>query len=1166
MAIKFGNTWWGEYWLRSLTHIDYNNRLPRGATYARKGMVQEIDIVDNKIYASVAGSGFTPYSVEIKIPVFKKGQIQLLIDRLIEKPLLISKLLNRELDPNVLSIAESLDLKVFPDRWNDFKMNCSCPDIAVPCKHLASVIYKVSQEIDNNPFIVFEIHKAYLLKELSKRGIFIEADDKSETLHFSDLIKPQLESPLDEDSARVYQRINFSQLRDITEPLVQLLPDSPPFYLLGNLKKKYGTQLTKVGKRVDKILNNREEFDSLEDLEEPVRFRSTVTVTINCNRETYISGENHKINAFRELASQLFKIPSGRLYDYEPSIVGLYHILFCALNLLRNGAVVPQIVMLEERSYIIRWLPAMIDKEVKNVVEELDHILPNGLLQKLSKDGISTAVQNQTVELLSLFITDLINRLSTPSNSDPIQDLFFRDTKNLFNDIGETEQDGAIKVWLERYYLTADHYSPVIVVAELENNSFGVDIEIEDNRSNEAATISLQSILTEEKYQNQRFKILQSLSLLSHFIPWMDSYIDRDGKSPMVLSNREFAPFLINIIPAIRMLAIKTVMARSLHNILKPKKTVTVTKSSGGTSVETIRLDDLLQFDWQVAIGDQVISKEQFYRLMDQASGLVKFKENYIYMDSSDLMKIEKELTTHKSLSSYQMLQIALSEEYDGAPVKLTEDAKALIRELKSSKEIKLPEGLQAELRPYQLRGYSWMYHNGKIGFGSIIADDMGLGKTIQVISLLLKYKEDHSINDKYKALVVVPTGLLTNWESEVSKFAPSLSTYIYYGSNRNAEQFDHDVMITTYGVVRSDFATLNRKKWYVSIIDEAQNIKNNNTNQSKAVKSIKAKIRIAMSGTPVENNLLEFWSIMDFVNKGYLGSPKVFKDNFATPIQITNDRVAVERFKKVTAPFMMRRMKSDKSIISDLPDKIEQNQYTVLTPRQATIYRQTLNRALEEIEGVSETDNQSMFKRQGLVLQMILALKQICNHPTQFLKNGDYDPTISGKVEMLFQLLQSITESGEKVLIFTQFKEMGDMLVNFITDFLGDKPMFYHGGSNVKQRQNMVDRFQNGRADKVFILSLKAAGTGLNLTAASHVIHFDLWWNPAVENQATDRAYRIGQKRNVMVHRFITKNTFEEKIDMMIQKKKQLADMTVSTGESWIGKLSNKELKNIFE
>ena len=381
----------------------------------------------------------------------------------------------------------------------------------------------------------------------------------------------------------------------------------------------------------------------------------------------------------------------------------------------------------------------------------------------------------------------------------------------------------------------------------------------------------------------------------------------------------------------------------------------------------------------------------------------------------------------------------------------------------------------------------------------------------------------------------------------------------------RNLKQFDADVMLTTYGVLRSDFEILKKEKWQVMIIDEAQNIKNYDTAQSKAVKSISANIRIAMSGTPVENRLTEFWSIMDYTNKGYLGTVGTFKEEYANPIQMFNDEQITKKFRKITAPFMLRRMKTDKSIISDLPDKIEQNQFATLTKQQAALYEKTMLAAMEQIEGFEGNDPQTLFKRQGLVLQMILALKQICNHPTQFLKNGLFDATLSGKTALLLELLDSIIENSEKVLIFTQFTEMGNLLERFITEHFNDSPMFYHGGCSVKQREEMVSRFQNNRADKIFLLSLKAAGTGLNLTAASHVIHYDLWWNPAVENQATDRAYRIGQKKNVMVHRLICKNTFEERIDEMIQKKKHLAEMTVATGENWIGKLSNKELREIF-
>ncbi|MBA3901701.1 MAG: DEAD/DEAH box helicase, partial [Bacteroidetes bacterium] len=480
-------------------------------------------------------------------------------------------------------------------------------------------------------------------------------------------------------------------------------------------------------------------------------------------------------------------------------------------------------------------------------------------------------------------------------------------------------------------------------------------------------------------------------------------------------------------------------------------------------------------------------------------------------------------------------------------------------------KEVELPKAINAQLRPYQHRGYSWMYRNAKIGFGSVLADDMGLGKTLQVITTLLKYKED-GLLEKEKALVVAPTGLLMNWQTEIEKFAPSLKTKIYHGTNRRFEESDDfDILISSYGIVRSDAKELKKKKWHSLVIDEAQNIKNSNTEQTKALKTIGANHFIAMSGTPVENRLSELWSIMDYSNRGFLGNAKEFNDSYGIPIQQSNDIEVAEKLKKVTAPFMMRRLKSDKTIISDLPDKIEMDCYSSLAKEQASLYEKTLQKAMEDIEGIEAIDSKAMFVRQGLVLQMIMALKQICNHPTQFLKNNILDASLSGKMDLLFDKLDSITESGEKVLIFSQYTEMGNLLKHFITERYKEEPLFYHGGCTLKQRSAMVDNFQNNRADKIFILSLKAAGTGLNLTAANHVIHYDLWWNPAVEAQATDRAYRIGQKSNVMVHRFITKNTFEERINDMIQSKKALAEMTVSTGENWIGNLSNKELKDLF-
>jgi SNF2 family DNA or RNA helicase len=772
--------------------------------------------------------------------------------------------------------------------------------------------------------------------------------------------------------------------------------------------------------------------------------------------------------------------------------------------------------------------------------------------------GIST--------FISLFLSALIPSFSENRTNDIFLDLFFNGQSYPFRNPGEEALPGGINAWLQRYYITQNEFHPVIIVDELPDGRFRINIDIEASESPKSKRTPLRDILTQRQHEKKRFGILQSLAHLSHFIPLIDEYVNSRCETEIVLDSHSFVPFLMQAIPAIKLLNIDVLLPKSLQNILRPKASVRI-KSKTNTGKSFIRLDSLLDYDWQVALGDTLMNETEFAGLMKSSGELIKYKTNYIYVSSSDLEKLHKQFNSTKSLSPLEILKTVLSNEYNGACISMDDEVKDMIRRLTQNPEVPLPEKLKANLRPYQERGFAWMYRNSQIGFGSVIADDMGLGKTLQVITTLLKYKEENAISDKEKALIVAPTGLLANWIAEFEKFAPSLNVMLYHGTNRKPDNdAGFDILLTSYGVARSDVDILKKRKWQVIVIDEAQNIKNQDTAQSKAIKNIKANTCIAMSGTPVENRLSELWSIMDFANKGLLGNLNEFREEYGNPIQSRNDLDAANKLKKVTGPFMMRRLKSDKSIISDLPDKIEIDSFGYLAKEQAVLYQKTLHEAMIAIEGIEGVDHKSLFVRQGLVLQMILALKQICNHPTQFLKNKIMDASLSGKMDLLFEKLDNINESNEKVLIFTQFSEMGNLLVRFISERYGETPMFYHGGCSLKQRKEMVDRFQDNRADKMFILSLKAAGTGLNLTAANHVIHYDLWWNPAVEAQATDRAYRIGQKSNVMVHRFITKGTFEERINEMIQGKKALADMTVSTGENWIGNLNNNELRDLFE
>ncbi len=1128
MATKYGKTWWGEQWLGALKNIDYSNRLPRGASYARNGMVQEINFSGNIISAKVKGSRRTPYSETIKLPEFSSKDIDKLIKLILEQPVVLSKLFNRQLDESLAKMAEEAGMPLFPKQWKDLKMNCSCPDWAVPCKHLAAVIYKTSMEIDNNPFLVFSLHGVDLMAELEKRGI--TAADSTEMMEV-------------ENTSAVYATMEQMQLRkvpelmpdytllsDLTLPLSSLLPSSPAFCHNGDFQQAYQRELLYISKVATKVLQDKLKL-----------FGGISGKTLN--KRDVVSVDDIRPS----LLQQLLDINIDFLRDYDDSIVALRSVLICALQLIAHGCVVPQIYYdlviskgrgrakaKEEKEYRIIWQPAMIDEATRSIIGRL----------------------GQSKELVSKMITSVVPMLSHESKDELFYDMFFKSECLRFNGIGETNTPGGIRSWLDRYFMQNKHQ--VTFFIDETEKGFAVNVKADDH--------PLEDVMTKKAYTSSRMEILRQLAILCDIVDGLDAYINDKGKRSIEFTMQTFPTFLLQVIPAMRLLGVNVIMPKALRTLIRPQISVKL-KSKGKDSNGFLSMNDLLDFNWQVAVGNVFLSPEEFDSLLGHACGLLRFKEQYVYIDEAGMSKLHKVLNAPPKIKPGELLQAALCGEYKGAPVELTDEVRELIRQFTSQSVIPLPENINAKLRPYQERGFSWMYRNMKIGFGSIIADDMGLGKTLQVITLLAKMKEEGAM-DKKQALVVVPTGLLHNWQSEVKRFAPQLTTAVYHGTARDLKDEvckNADIILSTYGVVRSDADILKKQKWQVLVIDEAQNIKNSDTAQSKAIHSIPANCHIAMSGTPVENRLSEFWSIIDFTNKGYLGSAKDFSDSYAKPIQKYGDSHVAERFRKVTAPFLMRRLKTDKSIISDLPDKIERNELASLTPEQAALYHETVNKCMTVIESMEGEDNQTLFKRQGLVLQMMLALKQICNHPTQYLKDNRMDATLSGKTEMLLDMLRSIIDADEKVLIFTQFREMGDLLRHFIRATLDEEPMFYHGGCSLKQRQEMIDRFQNNRNDRIFILSLKAAGTGLNLTAATHVIHYDLWWNPAVEAQATDRAYRIGQHKNVQVHRFITQNTFEERIDAMIQEKKHLADLTVSTGENWIGRLSNKELHEIF-
>ncbi len=1171
MAQQFGKTWWGEQFLKALSQIDYSNRLPRGKTYARKGTVKDIKIVKNIIEAKVKGSRPRPYEVRITIPAFKTSEKKKLMDTIIGDPLSLSHLLNRQLPEELNDIAKEQGIQVFPNQWSDFEMQCSCPDWAVPCKHLAAVIYVFSAEIDRNPFLLFQLHDLDILDELTKAGMQLEGSVKA--LNFEKIL---YQDPISITVSDSFEEAVFdlSKITPQTENILSLLEHKALFYtkpFLPILKKHYtlGTSFAKDTFVKEVFELEPKAFEKIEHIElqidqKEVRFHN---VTFSSGSESIdTSNFNQDLAALIQFIERIPKKYEDRLSSDLKRLYRAYHL---SIHLMLNGAYIPQILELAKEHYKIRWIPAAANEEVNYLVESLEqYIHPKFVsIYTSSKKQYYLTSRDQVINLLSIFLTHFIVKKQTFNTGTKalldfkIEELFFSYKKQTFPDFEEQQVPDSIHQYLQRLHISSQIYAPLIKIEDHpETNTFEIQLWVEHKEDAVEKPIPLDAFVQGKKYAAYKASVFQSLSSLSKDFVDIKPLISSLGKEQLFLDGDGFATVLLQVLPIIKLLGIRILLPNALKQLAKPQ--VSMKLESKGTSTDSktyLNLNEMLDFQWQVAIGNQMVSVEEFKKLVKNTSGVVNIKGEYVLIDPKQIQTLLNNLEKDRDLSHIDILQTALTEEYQEAKISLSNSARSIIESLLKSETKPIPQNLKATLRPYQERGFQWLYNNSKVGFGSIIADDMGLGKTLQVISLLLQFKAEGRL-DKKKGLVVVPTTLLTNWEKEIEKFAPDLATHIYHGPKRIFEKEGYDIFITTYGLLRSDITKFQKVKWEILVIDEAQAIKNAGTEQTKAIKKIKAVVKVAMSGTPVENRLSEYWSLFDFTNKGYLGSMKYFTQHFSAPIERKNDQVALHRFKKVTDPFILRRLKTDKSIISDLPEKIGQDCFIALGKEQTALYQNVVDEMMSALSDVEEKS----IERKGLVLKMITALKQVCNHPSQFLKKEDYRPQLSGKAERLIEVLSSIYENNEKVLIFTQYKEMGQILSEMLFRAFGTTPLFLHGGVSRKKRDEMVEDFQEKKHIKTFILSIKAGGTGLNLTAANHVIHYDLWWNPAVEAQATDRAFRIGQQKNVLVHRLISKGTFEEKINQMLQDKKQLANMAVSTGEKWIGDLSNDELKEL--
>jgi SNF2 family DNA or RNA helicase/uncharacterized Zn finger protein len=1191
MAKSYGKTWWGLKWLDSLKQIDNTNRLPRGRTYANTGKVYDIQIDGNLISAKVKGNYAAYYNVKIMLKSFNSNDKQIIIEIVNNSSSILSSLMNNKLPVELYNKLSQSGIEIFPKKWGDLNGDCNCPDYAVPCKHIAGLIYMVSTEIDKDPFTAFKMHNCDLLYLLpcfnestkdkrvkSLNDIFLKEESRSEKLLRENINKGEVVN-----KEETLDNIDFSNIPDLFQHNFMLLKSKPLFYerdfkeitknIYKTLKKKSDNNINinlpkKLKKSRNKSFENEQErieyeFNSLwGDIPLTDNFKIDIDSNYNINKilnqDNIDYFKNYKEHLSEAFAGFILNIPNLGKYSYTTKF--LYFLGRFARELLRKSAFIPEIIETEDNNVIVRWVLSLFGESLNKIYNEFIETCPDDLL---TYNGKKIDSKEQVKTVLSLILSNMIYSLVNDNPTlkiskefnNPVFRLFYMGEKQAFSNFETKSYKHLIMQWISNLNIRERNYNLYLVINE-RNESFTIDLEVSFDDDPE---LVYDFIANKKNYKqiDKKLELLSDIHLIENHLPKLGGSID--AQKPMEFGLDDFSDFFMDIMPLLEIMGISIILPKSLEKTLKPRLTLQLkSKSIDKNEMGYLSFRDLISFDYEIHIGGEVITEAEFRKLLDKSEKLVKIANEYVVLDETEIKSILKKLNKPLKLNNNELLQATLTEEYEDLDIELDKNLSKIVEQITNFETLNAPDNLDAKLRPYQLRGFSWLMQNIKTGFGSILADDMGLGKTIQVLTLILYLKNNNLLNNK-KILIITPTSLLSNWKKEIERFTPSLSSHIYHGSDRHFKE-DFDILLSSYGLVRQDEEKFKKYKWFLMVIDEAQNIKNPQTQQTKSVKSIKSDHKIALTGTPLENRLLDYWSIFDFTNKQYLGNNNKFKENYITPIEKNRNKSKLEQFKKITSPFILRRLKTDKSIIKDLPEKIENNVYCKLTPEQTALYQKSLDTIMENIE------NSDGMQHKGLVLKLINNLKQICNHPSQFKKKKIASIDESGKMQVLIELLKNIEENSEKVLVFTQYAQMGNIIKKVVEEELNMEVDFLHGKQSRKTRDKIVDDFNTNPQKKILILSLKAGGTGLNLTAVNNVIHYDLWWNPAVESQATDRTYRIGQKRNVMVYRLITIGTFEEKINDMIQGKKELAEITVGENESFITEFSNNELKEILK
>jgi superfamily II DNA or RNA helicase len=1148
----YGRTPWGKWFIDVLDSYQMGARLDRGKSYANTGKVLSLDMEGGKVTAKGKGHYRPSYRVEITFPPLKEGER--VFKMLEEDPSLLARIAAGELPESFLLKLKKEGIDLIPKRWREMKRSCNCPDYGDPCKHMAALYYIIAREIDADPQVLFRLRGLDLGKAAEKYGLSLGGESRELPPPFTvEAGPPDRDIPASPPE--------LPAIPHCTDLILSLLPPSPTFS-----EGDFSLVLAEFYHRAARYVPWEEAGETEGEEHRFSRSRWTLecagakpgaeAVLIRAG----LSGMPERYSVYEAFT----RFRSFSSEEGTPSYTFLYYV-FKFLNLLCSaGAFIP-CPLLEGDSLRILWLPydrlPLIRDCLDNLARYEDWMLPVKPEPKKKKRGANPpapplyAGGRSVVDLLSAsLLTEWVERLyfGREKGAGELTGLFFQGEVLDVAAPALRSMPLAIANWLSvlrtdfsafRYQFTLKSPQKALPEADAAPD-FKLSMEVLREGPEGTEKIPLKDAVK----KTGSLEVLRAPTALSNYLPELRTLSTR---ASVRLQEERLADFLDTAAPLLSRLGINVVFPKNLHRELKPRLVLAGDAKKAGALVSYLDLDKLLDWQWQVAIGDEVLSAEEFRALVKQKNAVVKFRDKFIRLDPAELARLLKSVQNQEPT-----VNDFLKAHFAGDSV-LSFDAEEIIKNLFAERPFPVPEGLRAQLREYQDRGYRWICSLLLSGFGCILADDMGLGKTVQAITALLRIKEEGLLAEG--CLIVAPAALLENWERELGRFAPSLTVLRYHGAGRALAE-TAEVFLTTYQTAVRDREKLTGRPFSLLIADEAHLMKNAETRASKTLKELRSQYRLALSGTPVENRLEDMRSLFDFVLPGYLGTQTEFKEAFRTPIEVLRQREPAETLRRITAPFLLRRLKTDKTVIADLPDKVTSNEYAVLERGQAALYESIVTATMEKSEKMEDPRD-----RRALILALLTSLKQVCDHPRVYDKESPPRSELSGKARLLVTLLAEILANREKVLVFSQYVEALSCLEAIIQKELDEAALVYHGGLTQTRRKEVLDRFQEDSTARILLVSLKAGGLGLNLTAASRVIHYDLWYNPAVENQATDRAFRIGQTRTVFVHRFITKNSFEEKIDAMLTDKRELADMTVASGESWLSRMNHAELRALF-